>query len=244
MLSKAANNGIYQKNAANDSAAKLTKQADGYNHILESEEALKCSNQAIAGAPLFAPAYFARAEARCALGQVTEALSDLSTAAKQKPFWAAALRERSSIYFALGKYDAALADANAIMTSNSTDGTRCLRAKIYTAMHKPELAVTDLSLALKIKPHDYDILCLRAKAYAQAKQFENALADYNELAALDEKSNIGHEGLANASIYAERADVYKHLGKLRLAAADEAKAKSTATNAFSNAPFRLKRGTK
>ena len=229
---------VLAENSSADSPAALARKARSCNKMLESDEALDLCNRAIAQDKGYAPAYIERSQAYVLLGKKGEALADLTMAAKDKRYRVEALYDRAKLYVALRRYNDAISDLNTIMVGAGGDGQYCLRARAFAALHKPLLAASDLTEALKLKPHDYGILLDRSEAYLQSHQLDKALADYNELIKIDERNN---EGMANPQLYKDRATVYGLLGKKKLAELDSQRAREIEKANIENAPFRLER---
>ncbi len=216
----------------------LIEKAEFYNKIVESEEALQLCNRVIAQDKSYAPAYLARADAYSALDRIPDALSDLAEAAKSSNsgYRLQALRVRAHLYYALKRYPEALQDMKDLINKNNqhTDGLFTLRARVYAAMHKPDLAAEDLTSALKLKPRDTNLLSDRAEYYLAARELDKALIDLNHLIKVDE---IGGVESANAQLYSDRAQVYELMGRKDLAAADRKVFLEKQKANFDNAPF-------
>ncbi len=217
--------------------AALTQKAVALNKILESEEAVKCCNSALAANPNYGPALLARAKAYVSLERTEDALRDLTKAATLKDNRVGALRQRAEIYYALKQYSKVIDDLNISLTERASDGQYSLRAKAYSALNKPALAAKDITSALAEKPHNWRLLEQRSKYYLDARDLNKALADFTELIQMDERSS---SELCDAELYLNRARVYELMGKPQLAALDRKRASSVEHKNLKNAPFRLK----
>ncbi len=218
----------------------LTKRAVAANLIVESEEALSLCQAALSKDSSFAPAYIARAEAYKSLGKTDAALADLTKASQSANIGqrCKALRERASLYIVLKRYQEALADLNIVIEKQGSDGQYRMRAKCFAALQKPDLAAQDLTAALRRKPHpDSLVLEERASYYLAANQLDKALTEYTALIKADEAEG---DGLANDSLYKNRARVYQLLGQTKLANLDLKKASEKQKSTFENSPFRSK----
>lgn len=218
----------------------LTKRAAASNLIVESEEALSLCNAALSQDSKYPPAYITRAEAYISLGKPDAALVDLTKASQSANIGhrTKALRERASLYIVLKRYREALSDLNVVIKNQGSDGQYRLRAKCFAALQKPDLAAQDLTAALRRKQHpDSLVLEERANYYLAANQLDKALTEYNALIRADEAEG---DGLANDSLYKNRARVYQLLGQTKLANLDLKKASEKQKSTFENSPFRSK----
>lgn len=214
-----------------------TKKARALMKIMESEEAVKCCDSAIAANPNYGPAFLIRAKAYVSLDRPEDAVRDLTTAATFKHTRVGALRQRAELYYALKLYSKVIDDLNSSMGKNASDGQYCLRARAYSALNKPALAAQDITSALSQKPHNWRLLEQRSKYYLDARDLNKALADFTELIQMDERSS---SELCDAELYLNRARVYELMGKPQLAALDRKRATSAERKNLKNAPFRLK----
>jgi tetratricopeptide (TPR) repeat protein len=89
------------------------------------------------------------------------------------------------------------------------------RGEAFESLKKYELAIRDFTEAIRLGAKVY--LTNRASSYVQIGNYEFALRDYTE--AIGNAPN-------NASNYVERAKVYRALGQIALAEADEKRAKA------------------
>lgn len=228
-------------------ASPNAKQAKAYvesakqcNQVLESEEALKLANQAIALDPKQYGAYVERALAHISLGQTEQALADFSTAANsgERKHEKSARREKADLLFRLKRYTDSINELTTIETKygSLSDGMLYRRAQAYLAIGKPNMAVLDLTTAIKGEPSANRLFEARMKAYVALKDWDKALADCNKCIAL---CNVDDQTLGNrADLLSMRATIYEKQGKKDLAQKDREKAKKTDSANFQNAPFR------
>lgn len=162
-----------------------------------------------------------------------------------------ALYSRANQYYINGDYDSALKDVNAALRVTTRDDMETLvdeyvlRAKIYNATNKPQLALADLREANKLNPSSDTVLTMLAAAYYDTGDYGNARACYlslyrrnninyvailglarsevhlNNLGQAEEYANQAVELYpAQADVFIGRADVMQMLGKNRQAAND------------------------
>lgn len=221
-------------------AKALMESAKKCNQILESEEALKLANQAIALDPKQYGAYLERALAHISLGETQLALADFSTAANggDRKYEKLARREKADLLFRLNRYTESIKEITTIETKygSLSDGMLYRRAHSYIAIGKPNMAVVDLTTAIKGEPNSDRLFEARTKAYVALKDWDKALADCNKCIAL---CNVDDQTLGNrADLLSLRATIYEKQGKKDLAIKDRETAKKTDSANFQNAPFR------
>jgi len=145
----------------------------------------------------------------CAFGAAQEAV-------RLDPQNAHALALRGFLYRANRDYDAALDDLNeAIKLSPDVPNFYNIRSSIFEKKNMLKEAIDDLSVAMKTDSSHYD-WARRGSLYFKKDDFENALKDYTEAIRL--KPDYENH-------YTMRAEVYRKLGKMNEAEADELKAK-------------------
>ncbi len=145
----------------------------------------------------------------CAFGAASEAV-------RLDPKNADALALRGDLYSAKQDYDSALADLNeAIKLSPDKTLFYGVRSSVYEKKNMLPKAIEDLSIVLKTEASHYDY-AKRGGLYFKNDDFENALKDYTEAIRL--KPDYEYH-------YTMRAEVYRKLGKMNEAEADELKAK-------------------
>lgn len=218
----------------------LSESAKKCNQILESEEALKLANQAIALDPKQFGAYIERALAHISLGQTDQALADFSIAASggDRKSEKAARREKADLLYRLKRYNESINELTTIEKKygSLSDGMLYRRSHAYMAIGKPNMAVIDLTTAIKGEPNSSRLFEARMLAYVALKEWDNALADCNKCISL---SNVDDETMGNRSdLLKRRATIYDKLGKADLAKKDLEVAKRTENANYQNAPFR------
>ena len=137
-----------------------------------------------------------------------------------------------------GHHEEALKDlASAIQytrTNNEKNWLYSRRAFLQAKYGNYKGAISDASEALKLKKQDTSSLLIRAESYEKLKQYENAIADFNILAA--NTKFLGHSDWADGNekadrhpmgtrVFSGRAVAFLALGRKQEASADLAMAK-------------------
>jgi len=123
---------------------------------------------------------------------------------------------RGSLYRAKGEYEAALEDLNeAIRLKPGNSNYYLFRSLVYEKKNMLKEAIDDLSVGLKNDASHYNY-AKRGSLYFKSNDYENALRDYTEAIRL--KPDYENH-------YTMRAEIYRKLGKMAEAEADELKAK-------------------
>ncbi len=165
--------------------------------------------------------YFKRAGKHLELNNYSDQFDQCAFEAAQEavrfdPKNAHALALRGFLYRANRDYDAALDDLNeAIKLSPDSLSFYDIRSSIFEKKNMLDKAIEDLSVAMKTFNSHYDY-ARRGSFYFKKDDFENALKDYTEAIRL--KPDYENH-------YTMRAEVYRKLGKMNEAEADELKAK-------------------
>ena len=107
---------------------------------------------------------------------------------------------RGSAYYKLTRFKA-VEDFTKVINLGHVEWDVLLnRSKAFIMMDLFELAIDDLSRAIKINPAVTDIYTLRARTYLQNKDYDNAIKDYLQIIKLD-NNNIGcYENLVELEI--------------------------------------------
>src|SRR5215213_2772375 len=146
---------------------------------------------------------------QCAFDAAQEAL-------RLNPQNADALALRSGLYRAEREYDLALDDLNeAIRLKPGYPIYYLFRSLVYEKKNMLKEAIEDLSVSLK-NDASHQSYAKRGSLYFKTNDYENALKDYTEAIRL--KPDYENH-------YTMRAEVYRKLGKMTEAEADELKAK-------------------
>lgn len=177
--------------------------------------AIEAFTKAIALDPRAAANYNNRANSYSSIGEHHKALADFAEAIRRSPRDDIYLANRAATYGVMQNYPAAEADLQAALAINP----KAWHARRFLALVKLETgqypeAVGIATEILKQNPRSIDELLLRARAFREMKQFDNALA------------SLRCEDVAakNAVCYGTRADVYTLKGDEKRAWADIATA--------------------
>lgn len=131
----------------------------------------------------------------------------------------------------LGKYDDALVSINMAIDADSTDlEFRDIRAYIYDALGRPQLAIDDLSYCLSLAPENYYLYYRRGMTKSQSGDAEGAVDDFTMSITIEPSI---------ARIYLERGKMFKQLGEPVLARKDFQRCVEldTVMATLSSAPF-------
>lgn len=243
-----------------DNRIKLHPQApQGYLHrgqayLLDgdTDNALKDFNKALAIDPHFAPAFIGRARIYQEQQQYNRAFADLQQAAalgtedvKLGALWEAAFlrREIKQLPAAVHQYDQLL---NLMSKLKATKPRQALvtvqRGETYHRMGNLTAAVADCDAALILDPDLNQAHMTRARMYAALHNLPKALADYNIIIAQEKKEKPGDffGGLSSTlpTLYKERSDIYRALGKPELAVKDLKAAQQYQAQTLQAVPFR------
>jgi tetratricopeptide (TPR) repeat protein len=184
--------------------------------------ALKAYGQALELDPNNAVAYYQRGLLYAHLGRPGEAAADYARAIERDPKGPAAAqarRGRAAAYQAARQYEKALADCDELLKADPRSAWEYLRrAGVYAEAGRPGEAAADYARAIERDPKGPAAAQARrgrAAMYQGARQYEKALADYDEWLKAEPKSAEAHLG---------RAGLYAELRRHGEAAADYARA--------------------
>jgi tetratricopeptide (TPR) repeat protein len=111
---------------------------------------------------------------------------------------------RAQAFFRVHDFNHAIADLNQVIQIDPSPAALELRGRAYASFADYPNATADFSRALKLQPHNADLLILRADAWFYEGKAARAYADYNQAIQLD---------TTNALAYAHRGELdaaYKH----------------------------------
>jgi tetratricopeptide (TPR) repeat protein len=193
-------------------------EARGYANYLAEKYDLAISDldQAIRLDPQYFPAYTIRGAARNFKSHNWSndaGIKDMSEAIRLNPKFMGSYLYRG-VFLYLDKKGNYLDDiSEAIRLAPKGVILYGIRGGIHSDLDKYDLAINDYSDAIRLGGKRY--LKFRADTYIKVDSYEAALRDYTEY--------IGYEPY-EASNYTERAKIYRKLGRIPLAEADERKA--------------------
>ena len=146
------------------------------------------------------------------LGELPDAIKDLTRAVELDPKLAVAWRDRGMARMLLGEYESALPDLDTAVKADPEEpkawATRAalqLRRKAWNA------AIADTTEALRLEPRMISALHDRATARAQLGELQEAVADYDAILAIKPRYPLA---------LTARAQVHRRLGDLDQALAD------------------------
>jgi len=175
-----------QKDAAN-AAPPVTEQSliaqqwfEKGNLSDDSNEKIRCYNQAIKLQPDFVEAYNNRGNAYAKLKYWQVALVDHNRAIELRPGDALPYINRGVTYHEMKDYPAALVDYScAIELQPDFAEAYNNRGNTYVAMEDYPAALTDLNRAIELNPKYANAYNNRGKTHAKMKEFPTALANLN-----------------------------------------------------------------
>jgi tetratricopeptide (TPR) repeat protein len=131
------------------------------------------------------------------------ALNDLNKALELDPRFNHALRNRMALYFEQRNFDAAIADASALVALTPEDwnysitGYVC-RAQCWLEREDYAAAMADLDETVRRKPSDAKLHAMRAWVYYKWGKLEQAIAEDAEARRLDPRYGRDYRALAEA----------------------------------------------
>lgn len=187
-----------------------------YNNLGKYDKAFSFLDQAIKLDPEDAVAYVNRGYAYRSLGEHDQAMSDFNRAIDLDPKNSAAYVNRGHLYNCLKDYSKAIPDfSKAIGLEPFEDTAYNNRGYSYLSLKEYDKAAADLNMAIKLNPkaaHPYKHLGVLWK---EKSEFGKAIEFLTKAIELDPKYK---------KAYVERSEVYRALGELSKAEADEASA--------------------
>lgn len=150
------------------------------------------------------------------LKQYEKAISDLTKAIELQPNNPEAYNNRGCVYNEMKQYDAATGDfSKAIELKSDFSIAYNNRGWMYSEMKQYDAAINDLLKAIELDPKDADYHNELGHIYYEQGNNESALVELGKAIELN-------DGLVKA--YKTRAEVYRRIGELSLAEADEKRA--------------------
>jgi tetratricopeptide (TPR) repeat protein len=160
--------------------------------ILQSERgeypaAIAAFTQALDIDPNCQAAYRLRGRCHDAAGDYQQAVEDFSTAIRLDPTDEEAFGYRSVAFAMMNEYGKVIADRTAIIRLNPSAFNFYMRGG-DALRYDPDLAVADLTEAIRQNPQHADAYYLRALAHENKRDYRLAAADYAENMRLDPKN--------------------------------------------------------
>lgn len=183
---------------------KQLKRKDFQGAKETAEKILQTTPSSIAAHAWLARALYGLKDYQHAADECTKAMDDsLDPKDKER------LRfDRAQAEYFGQQYDEAIADFSALIQRAPTEDLYLQRASAYDAAGKPELAIQDLSDAIKLNPNSHEIWLKRALLHKHMKRNDKALNDFNEAINL------------NPSLATWRASFYRDQGQHKEAIQD------------------------
>jgi tetratricopeptide (TPR) repeat protein len=180
--------------------------------------------------------------------QTQMALAELQKAARLAPpnFAVDAVFESAFLHRELAQYPQALAEYDKVLKSGFLSKKRQAyavfqRGEIYLRTGKFEAAIVDFCSALQKDPTLILAQLMRARAYTSLNDLKPALADYNAIISLGQKSQSAEsDAVFSADLpaaFRERAAIFERLGRKDLALKDKAAAQNFERQTMDLAPF-------
>lgn len=134
--------------------------------------------------------YYLRAQSNAELGNIREAIDDLSEALKLDPMDTKVLALRAEFVSENGKDDDAIKDFTEAIRQNPSDWTRYQqRGNAYLKLGKKKEAMDDFAEIVKRNPNDPGSYLIRALARDKNGDLEGALADYSQVIKLNPRDD-------------------------------------------------------
>jgi tetratricopeptide (TPR) repeat protein len=208
--------------------------------------------------PKYAEAYLYRGLSRLGKGgDLDRAMSDLTKTIELDPGNIDAYEQRAFYYAVQEKYELAIKDYDKVVElAPNKPSSYVSRAGFYRSRENYDLAVRDYTTAIKLVPNNDFTYSLRGNVYTQKGDYDSAIWDFTKAIALcrddfilgyyadraraySKKGDyaLGIEDISrvirlrdSASDYEERAGIYRRMGQVSLAEADERKARELRKN--------------
>ena len=184
----------------------------------ENDRAVKAFKGAIERKPDFHQAYYSKGLALNAEKKYQAALTAFDKAVKLQPQFYEAWREKSYALFELERYPEALTSIEEAIKIQPKDSILyLLKGDILYELKRYSESINTYTEALKIKPNFENVYAYgnRGSIYAELKQYEKALADFNKVIETHPK---------NAKYYFLRGEIHSKLKQHEKAIADVKKA--------------------
>ena len=235
------------------SSALILDRAVAYGRDGDYHQSMADVDRALAIDPLCARAYLVRARLYQSSKSWRQAFADLETAAKlgRPPISLAAMKYSAFLHRELHQYDIGLKEYTKVIDSGRLNQkqkayTVFQRGELYARINKPDPALVDYNLAVKLDPALNIVYLMRARLYASGekaqdtlqKALQKALVDYTHFLDCNKMPLPGQVGSQVVSAYRERAAIYERTGHPELAKRDRLFAEKCQQDWLDLAPFR------
>jgi len=196
----------------------------------EYDQAIMAYNNALKADPLYASAYFYRAQIWEEKGEIDKAIDDYTKVIKLNPSLENAYNYRGNAWQMKGKLDKALADyTKALELDPNHAEAYHNRGNVWGKKGVYDKAIADFTRALEITPDEAAIYDNRGTAWKKKSDYKRALADYTKALEIDPNLVISYNNLA--WLLATCPDSkYRNGAKALEAAQKAAKAKTDASS--------------
>lgn len=192
------------------------RQGDRYYNSGQYAKAIESYSAAIDMQPKTAQFYNDRGCAYDGLGEYNKSISDFDKVVELDPKFAEAYSNRGCVYSRLGKYDKAISDLNkAIEIEPAYAEAYSNRGCTYVRLEEYDKAISDFKKAIESNAEYANPYKHCGVLWKKREDFAKAVEMLTKAIKLNPKYKEAYE---------ERAEVYRLLGKIAEAEADEAKA--------------------
>lgn len=189
-----------------------------YSNLKEYSKAISDFDKAIKLNPKFVEAYSNRGDAYESLGEYDKAIAEYGKAIEVKPQFACAYNNRGYTYGSLGEYDKAIADYDkAIELNTKYVMAYNNRGYAYNSLGEYDKAISDFEKAIELDPKQANPYKHYGCLWKKRGDFDKALELLTKAIELNPQYKEAYE---------ERAEIYRSLGRIAEAEADEAMAAS------------------
>lgn len=163
-------------------------------------------NSAPAKGQATARAYYNRANAFAAGGDLSRAIADFDQSISLDPSFALSFNDRGYSHMVMGNLDRAIADFDeAIRLDPNLPNARAHRGTAYLGKRQYDRAIADLNEALQLNPKYAHGHSLRGDYYLKREDYANAIADYETALKINPRLVSASNGLRQATAAAAAA---------------------------------------
>ena len=223
------------------------RQGNRYRDSNQYKNALESYSNAIRMQANIAQFYDGRGCVYDRLGEYEKAIADCNKVIELKPETANGYYNRGLVYDHLGEYEKAITDYNKAIELNSEHRNAYNnRGLVYKKLGEYEKAITDFDKAIELNPEYAYAYNNRGLVYNKLGEYNKAITDYDKAIELNPEYNNPYKNLGvlwkerknfdkaiqfltksielnpeDKDAYAERAEVYRLMGEVEKAEADE-----------------------